>query len=142
MNKAYAKCALIEDSRLKTLEEKGKKLVIANSKLRCYELIRSDGCFLDSVQKKCDWIIAISINKQCFVFFVELKGVDLGQACLQLKSTMDATKKFFSGFTVKCLVVCRRVPRGGTEHQVFKKKFFNATKSTLDIHCQQFRLEI
>lgn len=131
----YDECTQIICAKLRTLKENNKSVTIANEHEKYYELIKIDDCFFNSDQEKCDWLVGVCKDTNAYAHYIELKGTDLNKACSQLKTTMESTKKLFQYFIPKCYIVCSRVPRGGPEIQVLKKKFYKITKTILDVHC-------
>lgn len=96
------KCLVKCTDKKKTLKDKkggASKLLIENSKNQEYCLIDFENCVYQNKQNdtKCDF--GIKTEKE--IFFIELKGSDVKQGIVQLKKTIEETKKCFHSLNFK-----------------------------------------
>ena len=90
-------CIVLSDTRKEIkCTEKGKSYYYFNDSERKVILHHMDGGVIsDSSQKKCDYLLSISNNKDIIAILLELKGKDIWHALEQISVTLDTFNNYF-----------------------------------------------
>ncbi|MGI5084538.1 hypothetical protein [Treponema putidum] len=90
------------------MEEHNKEYIVKNCNKKEACIIKIDGALISSKDvKKCDYGLCVEDNR---FFLIELKGVDLSQACKQLLYTLDYMRQKYTNYEYFCRAVVTRMP--------------------------------
>lgn len=90
-------------------EENKRKYIANNVNSDLVYRFKIDGEVINNTtQKRCDYLVENETSKNAF--FVELKGVDIGTACMQILETICLYTDQLREYTIHSRIVCSRVP--------------------------------
>jgi hydroxymethylpyrimidine pyrophosphatase-like HAD family hydrolase len=118
--KQLNECIITEQGHLIYREEEGKEISFVNIdyELVC-DIVPIEKCVLTKAEdgRRCDFLFLFNKEKQEYqilknignlAYYVELKGIDLEDACEQLHNSIDKTRSQIDGFEIFPLVVSSR----------------------------------
>ncbi|MCI5162274.1 MAG: hypothetical protein D3917_09700, partial [Candidatus Electrothrix sp. AX5] len=108
----YKKCTTVVNDSKVVVKEHRSSFQLCNAARLKIEKIQVDGCLIDDVRERCDWLL-VNREEKKRALYIELKGADIGKAIRQLEATLGYTKKDFPQCERECYVVSTRVPKHG-----------------------------
>ena len=107
MSKILSSCIEFEEQRkICVAKESGKKYELVNQSKYIIRKIKVDNCLTGIMgEKRCDYLM--NTNNEHFkrVYFIELKGGKLLDACEQIFETIVLLKEEFPGFRMEARIV-------------------------------------
>ena len=117
-------------------EENNRKYIANNINNSIVYSFKIDGEIIkNSLQKRCDYLVENETSKNAF--FVELKGVDIAAAFLQLRETIILFADKLSEYKIHSRVVCSRV----STHSVNGSEYRKLLKECSDIRFRSRQFE-
>lgn len=115
-------CSECNDNKVIKVSENGKEFIVNNKSQKLVTKIKIDNGLITK-GKRCDWVLEIDLPCT-LAFYIELKGKDIDQAYNQLLSTLEHTylQKRHEKSKKECYIVAARVPKTGTNIQVYQAK--------------------
>ncbi|MDR0793759.1 MAG: hypothetical protein LBE82_10655 [Chitinophagaceae bacterium] len=102
-------------------DEEGKEICFSNADFEMVcDVVPIDKCVFNKVkgERKCDFLFLFDRNKQRYrqvlkrkssqAYYVELKGIDLTDACEQLLNSIEKTRHEITGYDINAVVVSSR----------------------------------
>lgn len=123
------------------VSESGRSFRIENNRRLPVNKLQIDGCLIDDHRQRCDWGFEICDPPEV-VYYVELKGADLGKAFAQLCATMRYLGKRHRHLKRRCFIVASRVPRSGPQVQNLQVKMVKEFKALLSVETVQTRVRL
>jgi hypothetical protein len=98
-------------------------LYLLNPEERRVEQVEVDNCAINQ-EPRCDWLVRLDDAISREEIYVELKGVDIRRAVVQLAATISQLSTDCLHVPKRRIVVFTRNPMTGTDVQNFKVRFF------------------
>jgi hypothetical protein len=108
--KAFDECSVSNSGSIFSKSEKNKAFVLQSDVEFVCEIVDIDGCLLKKHEiRKCDWLFLVpnvdKVIKRPKAYYVELKGINIDDACEQLFNAIDNTKKNIPNYDIEARVV-------------------------------------
>lgn len=128
----YKKCTTVVNDSKVVVKEHRSSFQLCNAARLKIEKIQVDGCLIDDVRERCDWLL-VNREEKKRALYIELKGADIGKAIRQLEATLGYTKKDFPQCERECYVVSTRVPKHGPSVHRRIIEFYKKNKAALTV---------
>ena len=117
--KRIADCIYTETNHTICKEEEGKVICFSSNYNLVCDVVEIEKCVFKGVKagKRCDYLFLFDKNKQEYklenvkksiAFYVELKGIDLEEACMQLLNSIENTINEIQDYDISAIVVSSR----------------------------------
>jgi hypothetical protein len=95
---------------------------ITNQKFNC-NIVSIDECvFGDEQIRRCDWLFLVADMRKAY--YVELKGINIDEACEQLYNAIDRTKTQIPNFDIQAKVISTK----GQQPEILNSKYYRKVK--------------
>ena len=117
------RCNSFNKNKIISVSENRRTFKINNKSLLTINKVIVDNCYIKDT-KRCDYLFEIIDEGDVkSVFYVELKGMDIQKAILQLEATLKYCLPIHKQSNRSCYIVASKVPKASTSTQKFKKEF-------------------
>lgn len=134
----FNKCSDITKNKRIVVSENKREFILINENRKTVTKIEVDGCLISDHRPRCDYLF--EINNPCtLAIYVELKGKKIDKAYKQLEATLGYLSKRHNKSKKQCYIVVSRVPKSGTNIQVYKAKM---AKNKVQLFVKTSKAEI
>jgi len=117
--------------------EKRKTFVLQSNKKFACEVVDIDDCVLKEEEiRKCDWLFLVpnkdGITNKPKAYYVELKGINIDEACEQLYNAIDRTKNQIPNFEIEARVISPKGPQPEITNSTYYRKVRRIIKKDIE----------